>query len=1333
MKKNILTLIFLLALMLAIVSAFGQGNVWYISNYDHEPAKKQGLEGDGTLCNPWNLRRGFEQVHSRPGINGGWVTLKSAGENYAKPGDIVYLLGGTYMLHEVGPVDPTNYIHVTINDNSNCPGFVGEIDNPIHVRPYPGHHVIFDLTFSQDQIDNINFPAPGNRYYNNSLKTRGKYTNYYDFEVLDSHGKRTTYQAGSFPTDTYQGSFGPGGDGYEETKGLKYINLIVHDLCGGPGSGVFDIDLEIYGCIVYNNGWDFIDEGSTARANHGHGIYVRNIEGSTKKIYDNIVFNQFGYNIHAWAGGSDIISGIELERNITFGYEAASAYAGYGGSGFLVRDCEVVNVTENHLYGGSPELGYVKNATFHKNYVVDGVGLAIEDFGSMDAVNTVTYNKFILRYTGNPLIRWTMNNVHQHVVDYNVYYRNRTESWDHGQMSFQKNGIFMSFEDWQKQGTQSIVFDEHSSYTPDIYTFNDIFVYPNAYERGRANIVIYNWEYTSSISIDALQMDEIGLQNGDKYEIRNAQNFFGTPVVAEATYNGGSITVPILNDSDPALPFDGNGGYYKQNMPNTAPRFNVYVIRKLSAETDKIITGNVTWNTPYYVQNDVKVTSGGKLTINTTARFEEGVSVIIEPNGKLILNGGVLTSACDSKMWSGIKVYGKYNQPQEPENQGILELTNGAIIENAECAISTVYFYPNSKLPFTGGGGIINAKNVLFRNNLCSVVYNPYFNFDSNGNEIDNIGYFTNCTFTIDENNYFSENGFIFQNHVNLWKIRGVKYTGCTFKNETNTGGIGINAIDAGFFVKNSCSYKVQYDCACPERYTTPCLFENLYYGIHSDNSGYATGIFIDQSKFVGNDYSITINSSNNYRTTRNNFLQIKNVGLTSVSSSGYHIEGNNFYSLSGKEIGLSIGNSGHAENLVSKNNFYRLIIGITAHGINADLRNPSLKGLQFTCNSFDSNAVDIFVDDNATVRTSHGNITEGADNKFYKTRISSFYNDNFNWQVLYIHSYPSEHIPYLEKNVRVDGTARLNPCVSSLCQNEICTEHSIQEQQEIYRDLQNEYDNFVREFQESGYDYILGNFNNSDFPQDLINEVLKFINKIDDLSNSMRELSDNSISAILHDSIMDINMLKSWYELVRTPIAKYLLVETELISNNYDQADAVLHTIPEMFQFGETENAEHNNYVQFHNFKKQLQLEERSWAELNDSEIYFLQTIAEVNTGRSSTMSKGVLCFFYNICYEEEIVYDFDEDVINSKSTPSSTDEIIFISEDIINKNIDEIVKIEIYDISGRLVASTSLNGSNRALNETGVNVMSLPSGIYIAKIYTKDFKVSSSKFVKK
>lgn len=60
------------------------------------------------------------------------------------------------------------------------------------------------------------------------------------------------------------------------------------------------------------------------------------------------------------------------------------------------------------------------------------------------------------------------------------------------------------------------------------------FVRPNYYERGRANIIVLNWDKAPTVDVD---ISGIGLVPGIAFEVRDVQSFFGTPVVLD-TYPG---------------------------------------------------------------------------------------------------------------------------------------------------------------------------------------------------------------------------------------------------------------------------------------------------------------------------------------------------------------------------------------------------------------------------------------------------------------------------------------------------------------------------------------------------------------------------------------------------------------------------------------------------------------------------------------------------------------------------------------------------------------------------------------------------------------------------
>jgi hypothetical protein len=103
-------------------------------------------------------------------------------------------------------------------------------------------------------------------------------------------------------------------------------------------------------------------------------------------------------------------------------------------------------------------------------------------------------------------------------------------------------------------------------------TGSTVFVRPNAHEAGRANITVYNWARTATVSVN---LAPSGLANGSAFEIRDAQNFFGAPVVT-GTYTGNPVALPMTGSSS-AVPV-------RFAAPaHTSPEFGAFVVIPLGA------------------------------------------------------------------------------------------------------------------------------------------------------------------------------------------------------------------------------------------------------------------------------------------------------------------------------------------------------------------------------------------------------------------------------------------------------------------------------------------------------------------------------------------------------------------------------------------------------------------------------------------------------------------------------------------------------------------------------------------------------------------------------
>lgn len=445
---------------------------------------------------------------------------------------------------------------------------------------------------------------------------------------------------------------------------------------------------------------------------------------------------------------------------------------------------------------------------------------------------------------------------------------------------------------------------------------------------------------------------------------------------------------------------------------------------------DTVITTHAVFGDSIMYSGNVTISSGATLTVYNTIKFEENAGIVIQPGGKLVVNGGTLTNACSDKLWKGITVAGSTTTPQNEQTQGSVILTN-ATIENALVAVNAALLKGGSN------GGIIRATNTNFVNNVQAIDYGSYENKDASGAIIDNVGTFTRCTFTVNSSNLFAANGRSFIQHVKLNKVRGIKFYGCAFSNETGIGGTGIDAMNAGFTVREYCAINMANKCACPENFNSPSVFENLTCGIRVENIENPCYINIDQSEFENNTSSVSIHASCNYSITRNLFSNIQLYGVSSTASSGYRIEENTFTGASSTAAaGIRMNHSGTAENIIYRNSFKNLDKGIAVTRLNGSILSSAQginTGLQFLCNVFSNNNKDIDADASVIIRIHQGRLSAGADNQFNSTLTSSLFIDSTQ-PVFYFHSLGNNNLKphYPTPNVITNHTATPGRCEST-------------------------------------------------------------------------------------------------------------------------------------------------------------------------------------------------------------------------------------------------------------------------------------------------------------
>ena len=348
---------------------------------------------------------------------------------------------------------------------------------------------------------------------------------------------------------------------------------------------------------------------------------------------------------------------------------------------------------------------------------------------------------------------------------------------------------------------------------------------------------------------------------------------------------------------------------------------------------------------------DVIIEQGGVLTVESDVYFNAGSKLIVERGGKLVVDeGGRLTSNCIDP-WKGIELWGTVNQPQTQPYQGVVEIKNDGVIENAVCGISTIrYEVPDGEgeeaPDYNYTGGIILADGAIFRNNEIGVKFWPYDSYSS-------VSYFRECQFITNENLLLGASPGVF---IEMNDIVDVRILGCTFNDERN--GIphyqlttGIKATGAQFYVKpqvaqasefTGLNYGIKANSIDPLRIAeiTGNLFQDNFRAVYISGM---TGAVV-----TGNEFSIN-----------SQFSQFNGgYGLYLDHSTGYKVGENDFYHEGGTPtgLGLAIYSSGTEPNQIYRNWFTNLACGMDIMGEN---RAKDGSGLELKCNDYEGTTMD--------------------------------------------------------------------------------------------------------------------------------------------------------------------------------------------------------------------------------------------------------------------------------------------------------------------------------------------------------------------------------------
>ena len=441
-----------------------------------------------------------------------------------------------------------------------------------------------------------------------------------------------------------------------------------------------------------------------------------------------------------------------------------------------------------------------------------------------------------------------------------------------------------------------------------------------------------------------------------------------------------NLTIVSTDDNKAYVRANGTGsGYVQVTVLYQGIELCQYVKDvTISQQYNTITTANITTNTTwaannYYLNRDVFVEPGATLTVTGTVYCSEQACIKVKPDGKLVVNGGHLLSLCDGEQWEGIQVWGNKNKHQLKENghywQGIAELKNNAIIENAKIAINL--WNPTAADSTNTSGGIVFASNTRFINNAMAVNFEPYenkFQHPQHPEQTvvrDNVSYFTDCLFEVNSD-YVGPN--IFFTHANLHRVRGVKFKACDFRLEDNPFNhqwpIGIHGYNAGFSVDGNYNYYSNGTVGIRKRST----FDNFLKAVVSTNDGFVGGrtFTVKATDFTNNHYGVFAHYSG-YGTVLNSNFEVGQhrygcpAGIYAELTPQFTIEQDTFTMAEvhpEEYYGIIIKNS-KSVNQVYGNVFKNLYCGNVAVDVNGS---SYLEGLTYRCNENYDNKCDFFI-----------------------------------------------------------------------------------------------------------------------------------------------------------------------------------------------------------------------------------------------------------------------------------------------------------------------------------------------------------------------------------
>ncbi len=362
---------------------------------------------------------------------------------------------------------------------------------------------------------------------------------------------------------------GPGVVWALASRGVAVVNCNLFGATQGTGLWRPALDFLLYGNLIHDHGVESFS-GKPGGRGEGHSAYIQNVEG-TKRLEHNICYRNYGWGIDIYTQQGEI-SGFDIIENIAYlasGLKDGQVGFNLGLTGW--KPAERIRFIGNVAYQPrGPEQSWRSNMRlmFHKDPTITHGEAVVRDNYLMGSCRALVLSRWkSIEVTGNTL--WARDYLMEissapagsavpeslpapdlaaFTLRDNTYVDNgQAAPFIHGAHENALDAEKFSFAAWQALG-----LDAGSRLLPGRDgkpAGSRTFVFPNAWERGRANVAIFNWDGAESVDVDL----SAALAAGQRYRIYNGLDVsqtFGraTPVLA-GVFDGKPLAFPMKRDS----------------------------------------------------------------------------------------------------------------------------------------------------------------------------------------------------------------------------------------------------------------------------------------------------------------------------------------------------------------------------------------------------------------------------------------------------------------------------------------------------------------------------------------------------------------------------------------------------------------------------------------------------------------------------------------------------------------------------------------------------------------------------------------------------------------